>query len=194
MPSPPPTTSRAFSLRAFSLHAFSLIEAAIVLAVMALVISGIWVAYRSVNEARKVDEFVRNFLIIQNNIERMYGNSPDVTITSLADQAAWNSGLYKGVTGWAFNGTTTIAEWGYPAAFINLNISAGTFTYQFGSTYLPDSACIKIVSRITSAIPKKITQLGIGGAAVTSFPVVPTPAQCQQTVLGVKRLNLNLKY
>lgn len=179
---------------------FNLIEAAIVLGVVGFVIGGIWTAAASVRENQKIEQAMLGVLTIVKNTRRVFsGNWPSVytrlgTSSGSTPPLAVKMGLMIGVDGFYIRNSYIHDPWGKEATEgVQIDINHPTCP-SFVSVWfrnLDTSSCIKLVSAITSrfhdntnlnnVILPAQSSLGCG---VTSFPIIPTKAQCTGNWLG----------
>lgn len=170
-------------------RAFSLIEAAIVLGVVGLVIGGIWVAAKAVTENRKITATYSGMLMIQKNILQVYDQKPPPATATLDRSAGWQMGLFNGTEGFSYedNSTATLQKTWTPlgngkAVYIVIQyLQTGEINLHLHGNATSPTAheCIKLVSSISRA--NNLKSITIGMLQITSFPFMPTVAQCTAT-------------
>lgn len=157
---------------------FNLIEASIVLCVVGLIIGGIWVAATAVTENRRTNETLQGILSTVANVQKTISMSDSETIGNsvsllnmLISAGAFPSNWVSGAVYHPFNNIVSIRNY-TPARF------------DFTLHAIPDSACIKIVPRLTGYATGSSLQLVqilsesfVSSFSSSTFPVTPAQAK-----------------
>lgn len=182
---------------------FSLIEAAIILAIVGLVIGGIWVAARAVNENFQVNNTEQALIQLLDNGRKLFviqsyssgsgfldaaslGILPQEFLVSSGALPASATGMGPVAGRHAWGGAVLVY---YVTPDIATGFQAnGIFSFMFDS--LPQSVCIKLVTRISSTMKNGIVAIGDQGYysntnLTTTFPILPDTPICNNTLNNI---------
>lgn len=147
---------------------YGLVEAAIVLGVVAVVIGGIWTVSAAVMESYKVNKTIDGILTIARNIQNL--------ISLTASSAIGNVRLTENIISGAIpsdwiKGNEIKNPFG-GAVYIYNSLPTGGFnnTFDVRLVGVPESACIKLISKISSvATPNSGFDLGNGLGYIAAY-------------------------
>ena len=156
---------------------FNLIEAAIVLAVVGGVIGGIWVSAAAVYENYKVTKIYETTTQIVGKFENLYSRmplQPEGTWTTITNVMIATNAIPKDLV------TSSVAAetpWGgYVSIASYVYSNTWRVMIRFDLSKMPDSACIKYLTRLQIWMKSRNQNCGIsscGGAYESNFEFAP---------------------
>lgn len=160
-------------------NGFSLVEAAVVLGVVGLVIGGIWVATTDVRRALKYKELTSDMALIISRLREKLsvqdmsnlGNGYNLTSFAITEQILPQSWIT------ASGGVLMPLGTGYGFGIFSL-----VSQFDFSIYNIDSESCIRFVSYMTTHAKNSVASIWLSASGVSfspsSFPVMPTNAQC----------------
>ena len=166
-------------------RAFSLIESAIVLGIIGLIVGGIWIGASIINNKRRMNDTLDGIGLVVSNSKRLFSDRmlPSGASYNVLTHPNVTAMLLEGSNGWIVPAaddypSTPLLSSDSSALKMRLDISGLTQRINMTFTDVSLEDCINLISRVSARHAKDLYQIQLISDSFTTFPVVPTAAQC----------------